>query len=91
MTAITLSPQNAAILSELRGGPCTTLQLQQRCGLVCVSSRIHELRQILPQQHLTIDTQLVSVRNRHGDHCHVAQYSLRRLPRRRRATTGRAA
>ena len=78
-----LSPHCAAILAELRQGPCTTRELQRRIGMTCPSVRIHELRAI---GH-PIETTMVQVRNRHGDRCTVARYSLGR--RRRSASRTR--
>lgn len=69
-----LSPHCAAILSELRQGPRTTRELQRNIGMTCPSVRIHELRAI---GH-TIETTMVQVKNRHGERCTVARYSLAR-------------
>lgn len=97
MTDITqsppLSPQQASILAALRTGPHTTLELQRACGLLSIAPRIHELRVILPYRGLTIETRLIGVRNRSGDRCTVAQYSLARVrrPARRKAAARRAA
>lgn len=71
---VALSPHCAAILAELRQGPCTTRELQRRIGMTCPSVRIHELRAI---GH-PIETTMVQVKNRHGDRCTVARYSLAR-------------
>jgi len=78
---VPLSPQCAAILSELRQGPRTTRELQRAIGMTCPSVRIHELRAI---GH-PIETTMVQVKNRHGDRCTVARYSLgrRRVARQR--------
>jgi hypothetical protein len=72
------SKQHAAIMGALRTSPHTTLQILRACGVLSVSARIHELRAMGEN----IDTHLVTVRNRYGQHCHVAQYVLR--PKRRR-------
>lgn len=73
-STLPLSPHCAAILSALRGGPHTTLELQREIGLTCVSSRVHELRAI----GYPVDTTLVKVPNRRGERCTVALYSLKR-------------
>lgn len=82
---VPLSPQCAAILAELRQGPATTRELQRRIGMTCPSVRIHELRAI---GH-PIETTMVQVKNRHGDRCTVARYSLGR--RRQASRTRRTA
>lgn len=69
-----LSPQCAAILYELRQGPRTTLQLSRSLGILCVGTRVHELRAV---GH-NIETRLIDVSNRRREHCTVAQYSLAR-------------
>lgn len=71
---VPLSPQCAAILYELRQGPRTTRELQRNVGMTCPSVRIHELRAI---GH-PIETMMVQVKNRHGERCTVARYSLAR-------------
>ena len=91
MTDMTLSPQCAAILAELRHGPRTTLELQRACGVLATGARIHDLRVALATKGLTIDTHLIPVRNRHRQRCHVAQYVLRRVPRARSTGKRRAA
>ena len=84
-THMTLSPQCADILTNLRGGPCTSLALQRATGVMAVGARIHELRIALQAQNLAIETRLIEVRNRHRQRCHVAEYSLRRVPTKRPA------
>lgn len=74
---IDLSKQHVAILGALRKSPHTTLEIQRATGVLSVSARIHELRALGHD----IATELVTVRNRHGDRCHVAQYALRRARR----------
>jgi hypothetical protein len=71
---IDFGKQHTAILGALRAAPHTTLQLYRACGVLSVSARIHELRAM----GMLIDTQLITVRNRSGDRCHVAQYTLHR-------------
>lgn len=81
------SAQCAAIYSALRGGPRTTLEIHHSCGVLAVGARIHELRGM----GVEIDTQLVPVRNRHGQRCRVARYSLRKPARRRPAAKAKTA
>ena len=76
----------AAILDALAGGPHTTLQLHRVCGVMSVSARVHELRAMGHE----IATSLITVRNRHGERCHVAEYTLRKPVRKRAARKGRA-
>lgn len=81
-----LGRQCAAILEVLAGGPHTTLQIHRACGVMSVSARVHELRTMGHE----IATSLVTVRNRYGERCHVAEYSLRKPARKRAARKGRA-
>jgi len=83
--SISLSPQCADILSNLRGGPRTTLQLQRATGVMAMGPRIHELRIALESKGLVIETKLIEVKNRHRQRCHIAEYTLRRAPRPRPA------
>lgn len=87
--AISLSPQCADILSNLRVGPRTTLELQRATGVMAMGPRIHELRVALESQGMVIETRLIEVKNRHRQRCHVAEYTLRRKPR--ACAKGRAA
>lgn len=80
---VSLSPQCADILAELRGGPRTTLQLQRATGVMAMGARIRDLRVALASTGVQIDTRLIEVRNRHRQHTHVAEYTLRRTPRAR--------
>lgn len=68
-----LSPQHAAILAELQRGPATTMQLIRRCGVICVSARMHELK---TDHGYRIGMQMVTVRDRRRHAVRVAQYSL---------------
>lgn len=90
-STIALSPQCADILSQLRQGPRTTMQLMHATGVMAVAPRIHELRIALQVEHLAIDTRLIEVNNRHGKPCHVAEYSLRDTRRKRVAAVLKAA
>lgn len=68
-----LSPQHAAILAELRRGPMTTMQLIRRCGVICVSARMHELK---TEHGIQIGMQMVTVRDRRRHIVRVAEYRL---------------
>lgn len=68
-----LSPQHIAILAELRRGPMTTMQLIRRCGVICVSARMHELK---TEHGYRIGMQMVRVRDRRRHIVRVAEYSL---------------
>lgn len=91
MSTVSLSPQCADVLAHLKSGPRTSLQLRKATGVMALTTRIHELRIALAASGQLIETRLIEVRNRHGERCHVAEYTLRRKPRARRPTTkGRA-
>lgn len=77
-----LSPQHVAILAELRQGPRTTVQLIHRCGVICVSARMHELK---TDHGYQIGMQMVRVRDRRRHIVRVAEYSLIKRRRHRRA------
>ena len=68
-----LSPQHEAILAELRRGPATTMRLILRCGVICVSARMHELK---TEHGYQIGMQMVTVRDRRRHKVRVAQYHL---------------
>jgi hypothetical protein len=80
---VVLSPQCADIVSALRGGSRTSLQLQRMCCIMAIGARIHELRSI----GFNIDTQLVPLRGRRSSRrhpAHIALYTMRRRTRRTR-------
>ena len=73
---VTLSPQCAAIVSELRGGSRTSLYLQKACYIMAVGTRIHELRSI----GFNIEPQLIPLpgsRRRRSQPAHIALYTMR--------------
>lgn len=82
MTNAPLSPQHVAILAELRRGPATTVQIIHRCGVICVSARMHELK---TRHGYDIDMQMVRVVDRRKHLVRVAQYSLNRRRAKRAA------
>jgi Helix-turn-helix domain len=71
---ITLGPQCAAVLSELRQRSMTTGDLTRATGIMRVGAVVHVLR-IAGHK---IDTTLVNVRTRYSNHVGVALYTLRR-------------
>lgn len=77
-----LSPQHRAILAELRRGPATTMHLIRRCGVICVSARMHELK---TDHGIPIGMQMVKVRDRRRHFVRVAEYSLINRRARKRA------
>lgn len=76
-----LSPQCQAILAELQRGPITTMQVIRRCGVICVSARMHELK----EAGYPISMRMVSMRDRRRTIVHVGEYSLTRRRRQQRA------
>ncbi len=68
-----LSPQHEAILAELTQGPRTTMQLIRRCGVICVSARMHELK---TDHGYPIAMQMVRVLDRRRHVVRVAEYRL---------------
>ena len=50
----------------------TPLQAMERFGCMRLSGRIHDLREM----GYEISSEIVAVRNRYGDVCHVSQYKL---------------
>ena len=77
-----LSPQHVAILAELQRGPATTLRIIHRCGVLCVSARMHELK---TRHGYQIGMQMVTVQDRRQHVVRVAEYSLIKPRGRKRA------
>ena len=50
----------------------TPLQAMERFGCMRLSGRIHDLREM----GYDISSEIVKVRNRYGDTCHVSRYKL---------------
>jgi hypothetical protein len=70
------------VLLQLRGGSAiTSLQMIQLFGITRLATHIHVLR----QDGWPIKTEMVEVRNRFGQRCTVARYSLKPRARRRRS------
>lgn len=66
--------QNQRIELALKKGSLTRLQAFQRFGCCNLWARISELK----KRGLRIKSERVTVRNRWGQACHVARYSLAR-------------
>ena len=66
--------QNQRIELALKKGPLTRIQAFQRFGCCNLWARVAELR----KRGLKIRSTRVTVRNRFGQACHVARYSLAR-------------
>lgn len=66
--------QNEKILKYLKThkGGITPLKAMEKFGCMRLSGRIHDLRVM----GYSISSEIVEVRNRYGDKCHVSQYKL---------------
>lgn len=64
--------QSAALLAALRSGPITALQALDKLGIARASARVCDLR----REGWNISSQMITVRNRRGEDCRVAQYTL---------------
>ncbi|WP_337052531.1 helix-turn-helix domain-containing protein [Pseudoxanthomonas sp. USHLN014] len=64
--------QNQALLAALKAGPMTADQALRQLGIARASARVFDLR----AQGYDIRSRLITVKNRQGDICHVAEYSL---------------
>lgn len=64
--------QEKRILERLKKGPMTKLEAITQLGVLNVGARILELR----RQGHAIKTEMINVRNRFGESCRVAEYSL---------------
>ena len=60
------------LLKALRAGPVTSLQALDRLGIARAAARVFDLR----AQGFDVQKTMIVVKNRHGDDCRVAQYSL---------------
>ena len=68
-----LNGQNARLLDYLKEhGSITPLISWTECGIYRLSARIYDLRRA---GHIISD-EIVTVRNRFGEKCHVAKYTL---------------
>lgn len=74
-----LTPQLSAVLSQLKRGRRTTLQLMRATGAIRIGSLVHALRLI----GYNIQTEIISVPTRHKRPAHVARYTLASRRRRR--------
>lgn len=64
--------QNAQLLQALRQQPMTAMDILQQLGIARASARVFDLR----EEGHNICSRMITVRNRHGQHCRVALYSL---------------
>ena len=69
---IDMKSQNTRLLSALKQSPLTTLQIIKHAGIIRPAARILELR----EQGHNIRTTMIECKNRFGDSCRVARYSL---------------
>lgn len=67
-----MTPQCASVLSALRKGPMTSLEIYVTLGVYRAGARVFDLRGAGHR----IATDMVSVRNRNGEPCRVARYAL---------------
>jgi len=67
-----MSDQNEMLLNALRSGPMTALEILDKLGIARASARVYDLR----QAGYDIRSQMITVRNRRGEKCRVALYSL---------------
>ena len=67
-----MKSQNTRLLEALEHHSLTAHQLDRSGGISRAAARVCELRQ---QGHAIVTT-MVKVRNRYGQACHVARYSL---------------
>ena len=65
--------QNAELLAALSRKPMTAGEIWQELGIARASARVYDLR----QEGHDIRSEDISVRNRHGDMCRVALYTLK--------------
>lgn len=64
--------QNDALLAALKRGPITADAALRELGIARASARVYDLR----AAGYDVRSRLITVKNRHGDECHVAEYSL---------------
>jgi hypothetical protein len=64
--------QQDRLLAALRTQPLTTLEIINRLGIIRPAAVVHRLR----AKYLTIETEIIEVKNRWGEICHVAKYRL---------------
>lgn len=67
-----MSDQNELLLQALRTGPLTALEILDKLGIARASARVYDLR----QAGHDVRSQMITVRNRRGEPCRVALYSL---------------
>jgi len=80
-----LTPQCADVLTQLKKGPRTTLQLMRATGSIRVGALIHVLR----LAGYRIHTEIVKKPTRHAQPANVAKYTLQQTRRAIRAAKAR--
>jgi hypothetical protein len=69
--------QNDKLLVALRAKPMTALEIWQELGIARASARVFDLR----EEGWDVASEEITVRNRDGERCRVALYSLRSAQR----------
>lgn len=64
--------QADALLEALKKGPLTALQILEKLGIARASARVFDLR----RDGWDVRSEMITVKNRRGDDCRVARYSL---------------
>ncbi|MFO3704395.1 helix-turn-helix domain-containing protein [Xanthomonas codiaei] len=64
--------QNTKLLAALKQKPMTAVEIWMELGIARASARVHDLR----NQGFNIASTPITVPNRDGDDCRVAQYRL---------------
>jgi hypothetical protein len=68
-----MTKQQRQVLDRLKLGPLTDSEARDELGINRLGARIWDLRKM----SYNIESELIAVRNRDGDTCHVARYTLR--------------
>lgn len=64
--------QTAILLDALKTGPMTAAEIWRKLGIARASARVYDLR----DSGFDVRSEMITVRNRHGERCRVARYSL---------------
>ena len=67
--------QEARILERLKKGPMTKLDAMNATGVLNIGDCVMKLR----RKGFEIKTEMISVRNRYGEKCRIAEYTLQSL------------
>lgn len=87
MTTERMHNQTDVVLQQLRGGPITSLDMIRNFGITRLAACILLLR----EEGFDIRTEIITVKDRWGRDCHVAQYTIKGRKRRRSPRLARAA